>query len=140
MDTKVDGMADIPEEEDAKQGPIDHARIERAVREILIAVGEDPDREGLKDTPKRVARMYAEVFAGLYDDAARVRPDLLHRAVRRDWSSCATSPSTPSASTTCCPSKARPTSPTCPTAGSSACPSSPASSMPSPAGRRSRSG
>jgi GTP cyclohydrolase I len=43
----------------------DLPRIERAVREILLAVGEDPDRDGLIDTPARVARMYAEVFAGL---------------------------------------------------------------------------
>jgi len=49
-------------------GPVDHARIERAVREILFAVGEDPDREGLRETPARVARMYAEVFAGLHLD------------------------------------------------------------------------
>jgi GTP cyclohydrolase I len=47
---------------------IDLQRIERAVREILIAVGEDPDREGLLDTPKRVARSYAEIFAGLHQD------------------------------------------------------------------------
>jgi GTP cyclohydrolase I len=46
-------------------GGIDHARIEAAVREILFAVGEDPDREGLQETPARVARMYAELFAGL---------------------------------------------------------------------------
>jgi GTP cyclohydrolase I len=38
------------------------------VREILAAVGEDPDREGLRETPARVARMYAEVFSGLHDD------------------------------------------------------------------------
>src|SRR5262245_4475282 len=44
---------------------IDYGRIDRAVREILIAVGEDPDREGLVETPARVARMYAEMFAGL---------------------------------------------------------------------------
>ena len=48
--------------------PIDHARIVRAVREILAAVGEDPDREGLLETPARVARMYAELFAGLHED------------------------------------------------------------------------
>lgn len=47
---------------------VDQARIERAVREILAAVGEDPDREGLRETPKRVARMYAELFSGLHDD------------------------------------------------------------------------
>ena len=43
-------------------------RIRRAVREILLAVGEDPDREGLLETPDRVARMYAEVFQGLRQD------------------------------------------------------------------------
>ncbi len=43
-------------------------RIRRAVREILLAVGEDPDREGLRETPDRVARMYAEVFQGLHQD------------------------------------------------------------------------
>ncbi len=47
---------------------IDHERIRKAVREILIAVGEDPNREGLLETPDRVARMYAEVFAGLHTD------------------------------------------------------------------------
>lgn len=47
---------------------VDHDRIERAVREILLAVGEDPDREGLRETPGRVARMYAEMFAGLRAD------------------------------------------------------------------------
>src|ERR1700753_2015773 len=43
-------------------------RIRRAVREILLAVGEDPEREGLLETPDRVARMYAEVFQGLHQD------------------------------------------------------------------------
>ena len=47
---------------------VDHERIRRAVREILLAVGEDPDREGLQETPDRVARMYAEVFQGLHQD------------------------------------------------------------------------
>ncbi len=50
------------------RSPVDQARIRRAVREILIAVGEDPDREGLVETPDRVARMYAEVFQGLHQD------------------------------------------------------------------------
>jgi GTP cyclohydrolase I len=49
-------------------GAVDQARIEAAVREILLAVGEDPDREGLQETPARVARMYAEVFSGLNRD------------------------------------------------------------------------
>lgn len=47
---------------------VDLPRIERAVREILAAVGENPDREGLRETPARVARMYAEVFSGLHLD------------------------------------------------------------------------
>ncbi len=47
---------------------VDHERIVRAVREILIAVGENPDREGLQETPARVARMYAEMFSGLHRD------------------------------------------------------------------------
>jgi GTP cyclohydrolase IA len=49
---------------------IDRARIEAAVREILFAVGENPDREGLQETPARVARTYAELFSGLHDDPA----------------------------------------------------------------------
>jgi len=51
--------------------PVDQPRIERAVREILAAVGEDPDREGLLETPARVARMYAEMFSGLHEDPRR---------------------------------------------------------------------
>jgi GTP cyclohydrolase IA len=51
---------------------VDLARIEKAVREILIAVGEDPDREGLVRTPARVARAYAELFAGLRVDPKQV--------------------------------------------------------------------
>jgi len=47
---------------------IDEARIEKAVREILSAVGEDLNRDGLKDTPARVARMYSELLAGMHDD------------------------------------------------------------------------
>ncbi len=51
-------------------GPFDAPRIERAVREILLAIGEDPERDGLADTPARVARAYAEQFSGL-----RQRPE-----------------------------------------------------------------
>ncbi len=51
---------------------MDKARIEKAVREILIAIGEDPDREGLVETPKRVANMYEEIFAGLDSDPHRL--------------------------------------------------------------------
>jgi GTP cyclohydrolase I len=53
---------------DAERGGVDIPRAADAVRELLYAVGEDPDREGLKATPERVARAYAEVFAGLFAD------------------------------------------------------------------------
>ena len=55
----------IPEE---SRRNMDLPKIEGAVRQILEAIGEDPDREGLQETPQRVARMYAEVFAGLHRD------------------------------------------------------------------------
>jgi GTP cyclohydrolase IA len=51
--------------------PVDKPRIERAVREILEAIGEDPDRDGLVRTPRRIAEMYEEIFFGLHDDASR---------------------------------------------------------------------
>ncbi|GAA4107080.1 GTP cyclohydrolase I FolE [Enteractinococcus coprophilus] len=51
---------------------MDQPRIEAAVREILLAVGEDPDRDGLVDTPARVARAYGEFFAGLHRDPAEI--------------------------------------------------------------------
>ena len=76
--------------------PFDHDRAEAAIRELLIAVGEDPDRDGLQDTPARVARMYAEVFAGLRQDPAEIMTttfDLAHdeMVLVRDielWSMC----------------------------------------------------
>jgi GTP cyclohydrolase I len=66
--TRPDGsnLPDLPE-----GGDVDRPRIERAVREILEAIGEDPDRDGLIDTPARVAKMYAEVFSGLHENPAR---------------------------------------------------------------------
>jgi GTP cyclohydrolase I len=51
---------------------VDRARAEAAVRELLLAIGEDPDREGLKDTPARVARSYTEIFAGLHTNPDEV--------------------------------------------------------------------
>ncbi len=51
---------------------VDRGRIEKAVREILEAVGEDPDRDGLKDTPARVAGAYREVFAGMWQEPEEV--------------------------------------------------------------------
>ncbi|MCB0988634.1 MAG: GTP cyclohydrolase I FolE [Microthrixaceae bacterium] len=59
-------MSDSPESE--HQGGVDLVRIENAVREILLAIGEDPERDGLLDTPARVARMYAEICSGLHED------------------------------------------------------------------------
>jgi GTP cyclohydrolase IA len=53
-------------------GSFDLARAEAAVRELLVAIGEDPDRDGLKATPTRVARAYAEIFAGLHTDPDEV--------------------------------------------------------------------
>jgi GTP cyclohydrolase IA len=50
---------------------VDGPRIERAVREILLAIGEDSDREGLTETPERVAEAYAHVFSGLHEDPTR---------------------------------------------------------------------
>ncbi|MGK5531658.1 GTP cyclohydrolase I FolE [Streptomyces sp. URMC 129] len=62
-------------------GEFDEKRAEKAVRELLIAVGEDPDREGLRDTPARVARAYKEIFAGLWqrpEDVLTTTFDLGH--------------------------------------------------------------
>ena len=66
LDAVTDDERDAP-----PQPPVDGPRIERAVREILLAVGENPDREGLRETPARVARMYAELFGGLHRDPRR---------------------------------------------------------------------
>jgi GTP cyclohydrolase I len=56
------------QEREIEPKPFDIARMRRAVREIIVALGEDPEREGLRETPRRVADMYAEVFAGLHQD------------------------------------------------------------------------
>ena len=58
----------IPE---SARGKVDKARIEAAMREILVAIGEDPDRDGLQRTPARIADMYEEILSGLHDDPAR---------------------------------------------------------------------
>jgi GTP cyclohydrolase I len=55
----------------ANETRIDTQRIAAAVREMLVAIGEDPDREGLRATPERVARMYVELFGGLHEDPAQ---------------------------------------------------------------------
>jgi GTP cyclohydrolase I len=61
-------------EDDNAQGAggVDLVRIEKAVREILHAIGEDPERDGLVETPKRVAKAYAEFFSGLHQDPAEL--------------------------------------------------------------------
>jgi len=61
-------MGDLPRQRPPIDTPMDLDRIAKAVREILEAIGEDPDRDGLKDTPERVARLYAEIASGLHDD------------------------------------------------------------------------
>ena len=63
----------MPEDRAPRDVPASDApRVEAAVRELLLAVGEDPDRDGLRDTPARVARAYQEIFAGLRQDPAEV--------------------------------------------------------------------
>lgn len=58
--------------DDRPVGPFDASGVERAVRDLLVAIGEDPERDGLRDTPARVARGYAEMFRGLHQDPADV--------------------------------------------------------------------
>ena len=61
-------MPPVPRQRPPIDTPMDLDRIAKAVREILEAIGEDPDRDGLRDTPERVARLYAEIASGLHDD------------------------------------------------------------------------
>ena len=65
-----DGTTSTTRHPDDRSAAVDRPRIAAAVREILLALGEDPEREGLRETPARVARMYDEVFAGLHADPA----------------------------------------------------------------------
>ncbi len=58
--------------EPAAVAPYNHAGVEKAIRDLLVAIGENPDREGLIDTPARVARGYAEIFGGLHQTADQV--------------------------------------------------------------------
>ena len=62
---------DVPASEDHLRGAVDRERVRRAVRELLTAIGEDPDREGLVRTPSRVAEMYGELFDEASEDPAR---------------------------------------------------------------------
>ncbi len=61
-----------PDADGSRIDGVDLARVEKAVRELLIAIGEDPERSGLVRTPERVARAYAEMFAGLFVDPDEV--------------------------------------------------------------------
>lgn len=61
-------MLDSKNNVELKEGKMDKEKIRRAVRDILEAIGEDPDREGLKETPDRVARMYEEIFCGIFQE------------------------------------------------------------------------
>ncbi len=66
--TRISPTADPLADIDPSQRPsFDGKRIENAVREIIIGIGEDPDRDGLQDTPKRVAKAYKQLFSGLYE-------------------------------------------------------------------------
>jgi GTP cyclohydrolase I len=90
--SKPDSTSDSKAVADSKKQPLpgsrafvpaafDQARAEKAVRELLYAIGEDPDRQGLVDTPSRVARAYQEMFAGLYanpDDVLNTTFDEQH--------------------------------------------------------------
>src|SRR3712207_412168 len=86
----------IPERDPAEVPPFDHERAEAAVRELLIAMGEDPSREGLQETPARVARAYAELTRGLHqapEDVLTTTFDIGHdeMVLVRDielWSMC----------------------------------------------------
>lgn len=85
-----------PDIDPATLPPFDHERAQAAIRELLLAAGEDPERDGLKDTPARVARMYAEIFAGLRqrpEDVLTTTFDIAHDelVLVRDielWSQC----------------------------------------------------
>lgn len=65
----ADPLADIAPQQ---RTPFDHNRIKNAIREILIGIGEDPDRDGLRDTPARVARAYEEMYQGLFQTPEQV--------------------------------------------------------------------
>ncbi|MBI2805604.1 MAG: GTP cyclohydrolase I FolE [Planctomycetes bacterium] len=71
-ETHSNSVSRKKKQERGARAPVDLPRIAAAVREILLSIGEDPDREGLSETPERVARMYQEMFAGLRTDATVV--------------------------------------------------------------------
>jgi len=92
----TDPISLVPDPDDRPIPEFDHPRAAAAIRELLLAAGENPDRDGLRDTPARVARMYEEVFAGLRQtphDVMTTTFDLAHDelVLVRDielWSQC----------------------------------------------------
>lgn len=68
----VPGRPDVADPDEPPAAGVDRPRIEAAIREILLAIGEDPDRSGLVDTPSRVAKAYEEAFGGLHSDPAGI--------------------------------------------------------------------
>ena len=72
LDDDAAQLRGVPGTFDPVTDTVDRPRIQAAVREMLAAIGEDPDREGLRDTPQRVAKAYAEFFAGLHQEPAQV--------------------------------------------------------------------
>lgn len=67
----LQSVPDAARNDGPQASPIDLEKVERAVRDILEAIGEDPERDGLVRTPARIAHMYEEIFAGLHDDPSR---------------------------------------------------------------------
>ena len=126
----------------APVGEFDEKRAEAAVRELLIAVGEDPDREGLRETPARVARAYREIFAGLRqepEDVLTTTFDLGHdeMVLVKDIEVMSLLRAPPGAVPRRRPRRLHPGEQT---ARSPACPSWPGWSTSTPAARRCRSG
>ena len=111
----TDRSGGLPSAGRAVAAEFDHDRAEAAVRELLIAIGEDPEREGLRETPARVARAYAELTRGHAPDAARTCSPPPSTSATTRWCWSATSSCGRCASTTWCRSPASPTSATSPT-------------------------
>ena len=87
----------------AQTRPYDAEGVRKAVYDLLVAIGEDPERDGLRETPQRMARAYAELFAGLSEDPAHHLDKVFD--VGHD-EMCVTSPCIRCVNTTCCPSTA----------------------------------
>ena len=84
--------------------PYDAEGVRKAVYDLLVAIGEDPERDGLRETPQRMARAYAELFAGLSEDPTTWTKSLTLAMTKWCW--CVTSPCIRCVNTTCCPSTA----------------------------------